>query len=418
MSAMPVSTGAPCPLCRGVKLLCGKPRCPVLLEYEVYLNEVLPRLSEEIHGNSPPGVFVGREGYPRVWVGPLVPPVAGDTRIYGSPEMWRGLGLEDILRLSSMLVYGRTRMRVEEARREGRMYLDLLDIAMSRLSPEVEMSLEGRPRKHIVLSDVVRPFGPVANVKSLSIGTIKLDYRIERLASDYDAKAEDAVFELYLKGVPVSAIQRVFSMGALGLRRQRRMVPTRWSITAVDDIIGRRLLEKVRGYPTITAIRVYKSYMLYNRYFVLMIPGSWSYEFLEAWFPDTFWNKFGREPVIYGDWEGFRGRTDYAEVGGCYYAARLAVLEHLEKLRRQATVVVFREVYSGYLFPVGVWSVREAVRGAMRSRPEEFSTLREALKYIFYNLRVPAERWLRASRILSSILHQRSILDYVGRSGL
>ena len=35
--------------------------------------------SVDLAGSSPPGVFIGRYGYPKVEVGPLVPPEFGDT---------------------------------------------------------------------------------------------------------------------------------------------------------------------------------------------------------------------------------------------------------------------------------------------------------------------------------------------------
>ena len=37
--------------------------------------------SDSISGSSPPSVFVGSYGYPKVWVGPMVPPIHGDTTV-------------------------------------------------------------------------------------------------------------------------------------------------------------------------------------------------------------------------------------------------------------------------------------------------------------------------------------------------
>ena len=404
-----------CPLCRGTKLLCGKPKCPVLLEYEVYINEVLPKLKMEVDGNSPPSVFVGRIGYPKVWIGPLVPPVHGDTSIYGIPEKWVNLSIDEILRLSSMLIYGRKRLSINAPRLEEKYYLDVLDIAISRVSPEVEMYFDNKPTKQIILTDEITPFGPTANLRKMIIGTLKIDYRIEKCVSDYDLKAEDAVYYLYKIGIPISAIQRVFSIGGLGIKRERKLVPTRWSITAIDDIIGKKLIKKIKQNPTITEILTFKHSILGNKFIILMIPGNWSYEFLEAWFPGTFWNKYTTQPIIYNDHETYKGRTEYPEIGGCYHSARLAVAEFLFRVGRQALVVVFREVYSDYLFPVGVWVVREAVREALRRRPERFTSLSDALQYVFSNLRIPASRWFNASALLSFLVKQVKLTRYLSK---
>jgi hypothetical protein len=81
-------------------------------------------------------------------------------------------------------------------------------------------------------------------------------------------------------------------------------VPTRWSITAVDDILSKDLREKVKTYPEINEYRVYESRYLDNIFEVLMLPQAWSYEAMEAWYPGTIWNPTGKNVMIYGDWEG------------------------------------------------------------------------------------------------------------------
>ena len=79
---------------------------------------------------------------------------------------------------------------------------------------------------------------------------------------------------------------------------------------------------------------------------------------MEAWYPGTVWNPHGRSVVMYSSWKGYDGLTTYAKIGGCYYAAQLAVCEKLVKERRQATVIVLREARPSYIMPVGVWHVR------------------------------------------------------------
>src|SRR5437879_6332237 len=75
-----------CIQCRGAKLLCGKTRCPILVRWDSMM-KTAPMIDRmDLDGSSPPGVFVGRFGYPKVYVGPLVPPIHGDTQILRSEE--------------------------------------------------------------------------------------------------------------------------------------------------------------------------------------------------------------------------------------------------------------------------------------------------------------------------------------------
>ena len=128
-----------------------------------------------------------------------------------------------------------------------------------------------------------------------------------------------------------------------------------------------------------------------------MLPQAWNYESMEAWYPGTVWNPSGTSVVIYSDWEGYEGRATYAAIGGCYYAARLAVGELLTKERRQATVIILREAHPGYIMPVGVWQVRENVRNAMKQTPLTFNTLDEALVRIASKFQIPIQRWIQNS---------------------
>ena len=42
--------------------------------------------SNYLSGTSPPSVFVGSYNYPKVGVGPMVPPIHGDTSLLDIPE--------------------------------------------------------------------------------------------------------------------------------------------------------------------------------------------------------------------------------------------------------------------------------------------------------------------------------------------
>ena len=99
-------------------------------------------------------------------------------------------------------------------------------------------------------------------------------------------------------------------------------------------------------------------------------------------------------------------------MGGCYYSGRLAFLEHLTKVRRQAKVFILREAYPDYILPVGVWQVRENVRNAMRQPPLAYDTLGEALERVMGRLSIPLEQWLQAGNLLRHTLQQRKITDY------
>ena len=253
-----ISSGL-CIQCRGAKLLCGKSRCPILVRWDSMM-KTAPMIDRfELDGASPPGVFVGRFGYPKVFVGPLVPPIHGDTQILDSPEDWIGHPMEDIVRFRSTLVRGMHRVHVQDVDRGGRIVDQTRELALGTLPADVQVGFTRKPHGRVVLDDNVQPFGPSAPLGRLDIGNLRIDPNLDRASSDTDLRAKEAVLDLFDHGLPVSKIQRAFSVGAFGLEKNRRFVPTRWSITAVDDAIGKDLRESVKTHPLINEIRVYEA---------------------------------------------------------------------------------------------------------------------------------------------------------------
>jgi hypothetical protein len=405
-----------CVLCKGSRNLCGKTRCPIMVKVNYYLKSVPLMSSEDIAGVSPPSVFIGRIGYPHVYAGPLVSPVHEDTALYDLPEQWFGRSIDEIVGFRSLLVRGKHRVHVREFMQAGKIMDQTRDLALADNSADVELNLTKKPRSNIFMDDEVQPFGPSAPIRDLHVGNTRFDHRVEKAYYDTDLRATQAVKELYGKGVLVTKIQKAFSVGAFGVEKSRRLVPTRWSITAVDDIISKSLVAQVKTFPEINEYRVYESVYLDNVFEVLMIPAQWSYESMEAWYPGTVWNPDGTSVAIYSDWEGNGGRTTYAQIGGCYYSARLAVCEQLVKERRQATAIVLREARPGYIMPVGVWQVRENVRNAMRQKPFLFKTLNDSLKFISGRFEIPMQQWIIQGKLLRNALFQKRLSDFFSAS--
>ncbi len=401
-----------CVVCKGSRLLCGKLRCPIIVKVNYYLKNIPLMNSQDIDGASPPSVFIGRIGYPNVYAGPLVPPVQADTSMYDLPELWFGKSIDEIVAFRSMLVRGKHRAHVQKFHEAGKIIEKTRELALAVKSVDIELNLTKKPHGNIFMSDEIQPFGPSAPIRDLHMGNTSWDHHLENAYTDTDLKAVPAVLELYSKGVMETRIQRAFSVGAFGIEKNRRLVPTRWSITAVDDIISKNLIEKVKQFPEINEYRVYESQYLDNVFEVLMIPREWSYEAIEAWYPGTVWNPNGKQTVMFSDWEGHENRTTYAQIGGCYYAARLAVCELLVKERRQARIIVLREAHPGYIMPVGVWQVRENVKNAMRQKPLLFNTLNETLHRIASQFNIPLESWIRESHLIRNTLFQRRISDF------
>jgi hypothetical protein len=401
-----------CAVCRG-RGWCGLSYCPLLARrMAVYkLRRVVD--SRELFGSSPPSVFVGRYGYPVVNIGPSIPPERGDTSIYDLPEKWIGLKLEKILDYRWSLITGSKRLQVNDL--SNRFIEKIHEITLSIKPVDLEVYLEKPPQPRIIFSEYEPPQGPRAPLRDMRIASNpRIPRVIDRVYNDYDLRANDAVIELYRNNIPVTIIQRILSVGALGQKRNRRLVPTRWSITAVDETISEDLVKKIKGFDEINEIEVYVRRYYDNLFIAILYPGKWSFEWMEAWWPGSTWNPGSEEVVVEADHEGFKGRTTYPEIGGCYYATRLAVAEHLYRRRRQAVVITLREIYPGFNLPIGVWFVRENIRAMLRTKPVlKTNDLGEVIELLDKETKLGARKWINSSYLLKRILYVETIDKYL-----
>ncbi|MGB8643305.1 MAG: hypothetical protein WCD28_13570 [Nitrososphaeraceae archaeon] len=365
--------------------------------------------SETLSGATPPSVFIGRYGYPKVKVGPMVPPFHGDTTILDKPEMWLGKSLEDIVRYRLSLVRGVSDINVHAT--SGRYIETLQELAMASKSAESEALFEKKPVADIEQEKDLgesAPFGPVAPLKSFKTASLSIDKRLENVYYDKDLRAAEAIVDLFQQEVEVSRIHRVLSVGMLGLQKNRRLVPTRWSISATDNIISVSLIKSIVSYAQIDLFEVYKHSHLGNYYSVILIPDDvWSFEMKEVWF-----DKNGNLGMGV-DFEDARGLDHYPSIAGAYFAARLGVAEHLAQRRRKAAALVLREIHSDYVMPVGVWQIREGIRVALKNEKRQFESFENALSFACISLSASRKEWIRGSKIIEQKKEQRRITDFL-----
>ena len=420
-----------CSMCKRVQRLSGEERCAIHVKAATLAAHHKEFDAKQISGSSPPGVFVGRFGYPNVFVGPMVPPVTGDTEILDTPEWWMGKGFDEIVDFRYSLLRGYSKASVFDANKGGRLIETLQDVAMMTRPVDAELILLRPPRKILDLREDSQPFGPIAPLASFQTGNSTADDRIQKAFYDRDLQADDALLQLYRNGVLVTRIQRAFSLGMFGEHKRRKLVPTRWSITAVDSNLSLRLMARVRQQPLIDQYRVYMYNYLDNTYVGILTPESWRFEWIEAWFePELLATSFpdvnlatdventsyvspdGHRPVMLGDSEGFGDRKTYAKPGGCYYSARLAVSEYLDSIRRQAGAIMLREIHPGYIMPVGVWNVRESLRALFKTRFEQFDSMDAAMNYVSTIFEIPKRGWIENSALLQKAYFQREISEF------
>jgi len=367
--------------------------------------KIKERISESFFGPST-SIFIGHNFYPNVYVGPLASLDSESLETIDSPQEWFGKPYSDIIEMRSFMLRSKQRENIYS---RSHFIEKTQELALAKKPTDVELSFKRKPKVSFEFSDITQPMGPSATLKKMRVTENPvIPRKTEKIVSD-ELKAEEAGFLLYKQGQDVYRVSTILSSGVLGLEKNRKLVPTRWSITATDDIIFKKLVKKVREQKHINDYLVFSSEYLDNHFFFLLMPGNWEFENFEAWSPGSTWSFNLKDVEILEEYEPFQGRKAYADLqAGGYYASRLAVIEYLRRIKRQARVVGLREIHEGYTIPLGVWVVRQTARNAFLSKSSKFETLKDALRHIDSKLRLDISEFLKKSKIL----RQRRLGDF------
>ncbi|MFT4310829.1 MAG: hypothetical protein ACMXYC_04305 [Candidatus Woesearchaeota archaeon] len=316
-----------------------------------------------------PNIFVGKAGYPHVQVGLLSTP---HYQHHDNVPLWvqQRYSIDRIVQLRTSLLNASF---VHDAKQPQGYRVDLAqEIAMAHKPVDVEMHVSKQPVYSLqTTKDAIPHAVPVPLQRAFITTNPKIIPYVERMVADADVKAGDALQELHAKHIDEHHLTKLLSAGTLGVKRT--LVPTRWSITAVDDTLSKQQLEKIKTYDTHDTA-VYIGNYMGNYFLVCCFDRLFSYELFEMYVHDSAYTT---------DYESHAGRTSYAQqTAGGYYACRLSVVQHLAHIKKQASVLVLRFITDEYHTPLGVWVVRQAVRNAMQQPPIVFSDKELLVKFV------------------------------------
>lgn len=404
-----------CLKCKG-RGFCGRSFCPIYAKAESMF-KIKDKLDKEDFFGASPAPFIGRYGYPNINVGVLVPPeIREEAWLYDAPQYWSSENYEipQLIDIRSGLVNSRFKANIKD---HSKMLEISQEVGMASKPVDLEINLEKKPKFRLNQQPDVAPMGPNAKLKKATItSNPKISPKVEKVVDDTDLRANPALIYLYEKGFDENFLAKLLSVGNLGLKNNRKLVPTRWSITATDDTLAKKLIEDIKEFNEYDYAAYFGSY-LGNYYLLLFYPEVWSYELFETYLPRASWN-VSSEIQYMTDYEGYAGRKDYAEnCAGGYYTVRLAILEKLKQLKKQASVLAIRIITGEYSVPLGVWVTREATRKALRSKGLVFQDKELMLKYakalIQKKFGYDISKLLNNSILLKTIKTQRKLNSFL-----
>ncbi len=375
----------------------------------------------QINSASPPSVFIGSGlRYPLMNVGILSPLERDDNaEVYDNAKFWadENFEIQDVIKLRDSLLNSRFLSRATDTRLNKKFVEIAKEVAVASKPVDIEIELKNRLRTDRKSDRVLTRMGMQAGMKNAKVtGNVKINSKVDKAMND-EIKASEGISMLYKNNLNEYSLSKILSVGVLGLKKNKRLVPTRWSITATDDIIGKKILEEVRQHKWLEDFEMFFGEFLGNQYLILLFPNVWSYELFELYYPGTSWNP-SKEMRASTDYESFGGRKKYAfATAGGYYASRLPILEYLNSIKRQASVIAIRLETPTYWAALGVWVVRESVRKALNNKKMKFASRKEliesAKKIAKIKFNFDAENILQRSQLLKTLKTQKNLGEWI-----
>lgn len=375
----------------------------------------------KLDSNSPPSVFIGSKlKYPLVNVGILSPLEREENAwIYDDAKYWanNNFQINDVLKLRNGLLNSRFQSNVYDSKINKNFIQTAQDTAVASNPVDLEIELKNRLDLNTNKDKILTPHGMRAGLKKAKIiGNVKVHRQVDKVTND-EIKSVEALEHLYKTGFNEYTLSKILSVGVLGLKKNKKLVPTRWSITSTDDTLGKFLLKKIKEYKTIENYQLFFGEFLGNCYLILFVPDVWTYELFELYLPGSSWNP-SKEVKASTDFEDYFGRKEYAySTGGGYYASRLPILEYLNSIKRQAGILAIRIETPSYWAGLGVWVVRESVRKALAKESIKFKDLNETIEStrkigkIKHNF--DCEQILKKSKLLNQIKIQTKLINWI-----
>lgn len=383
----------------------GLTKCFCILRERIKLEKnVSQNFKKEFFGENY-NIFVGKSGYPNVKAGLISLSEAKKDEQYDNPKLWadKNYDINTIINLRTKMINANFKTNIKENKLKD-LYQEL---SLSIKPVDTEIELEKKPMVKISFNAEATPFGPTIQLKKAKITeNPKIPKKVDEIAND-NITSTEALQELYNKGFDENYLIKVFSAGNLGKKTEKKLVPTRWAITTVDDIIGKNLIKEIKNY-VLSDYKLYFGEYLGNYYIIMLFPERWSYELFETYLKTNEYST---------DYENYYGRKNYAinTVGG-YYASRFSILQKLKEEKRQASVLTLRFISDEYWAPLGVWVVREATRKTINSKPIKFDNKENMIKYakefIKKTFNYDINQILKKSLLIKQIESQRKISDF------
>ena len=330
-------------------------------EFYKHLNEYKSNLkpTKEISGFAAFSI-VGSKNYPNLKVHSI-----SNEDVIGEYKKTSEIvkkNYDEIFKTKAKNIFGSTQ-EFHIKKQNEKLREDLVDIYKAKNSPKFSSKFENYLHfNKIIINKTAGIIGSKNELKSIdATSNIQTSKQIEDF-SKKDTKSREAIISLYKKGISEHQIINLLSLGNFGINFNKKLVPTKWAISAYDQTIEKHLYKDIINYKELSKFEVYTYKDKGNEFVLILHPSYFLGEVIESFVNN---GKYIIEHDYISQNNTIKNQTP--QTAGGFWATKIGIHEHLTKRKRQAAYTSIR-IIDGYEVPLGVVFVRECVR-------ESFSNL-------------------------------------------
>ncbi len=346
-------------------------------EIKSYQNTLKPQKEIEGIGSAP---IVGEKSYPNLKIH-NISTEQRDNSFFKSGEVVKK-DYNQIFKLKARNILGSTES-TNIRNINDRLKNEISNVYKSKKEIEFTSEFEKELKfDKVVLNKVSGIVGSKNSLLNLSANENTTTSKQIEKYTETDIKAREAIINLYERGINEHQIIHLLALGEFGINVNKKLVPTRWSITAYDQTIEKYLHKKIITYNTIDNFEIYYYKNKSDTHIIILLPDTYMGEHTEDWYNDSNSESIS-QPQVGVDYIGFDNKLKTPEPNnaGGYYATKIAINEFLYNRKKQASFIAIR-IIRNYDVPLGVVFVRECVRECLKNQVFKTSNIKEVETYL------------------------------------
>jgi hypothetical protein len=345
---------------------------------------------------SPPGIFTESSRYPIMWAGVLGTVQPSEwLSIFDHPEAWRGLDRKAILRMRQQLY--RFVLPVDAKEMTPHSVVDSLQTVALSVSPiAIEVDSPHLPRSELKGIGGQSPMGQLIKCKSLEIVSNPEISRVAKRICDKDVPSAESVWQLLDYDYTLDQVARMMSVGLLGHKKRRRLVPLRSAYKAVIDSYLTNAVMNLVESPLSSSIRLHASTLHGDSFTVLLRPGEPRVDYLRL-------ESFNGLNTLRTSFEGLETQATDPKTSVYADHARFSAYRNMIGNTESSHIVIFHQCRDPHNLILGPWVARAGVRYALDGDGVELDNMENAVTVMNSLLKPKLEYWGLDNPLLSRI---------------